>query len=500
MTSLDEMFSPRAVVVVGASERREGPRLDRIKGLVRSKQLGKFKGELYAVNPKYRDVLGVPCYPRLLDIAEPVDYVVVAVPAREVPGVLDDCAAKHVKTVVVFSSGFSEESVRTGLLDGEHLQAQLVQKARQGGYRLVGPNCLGLYYSRSGLVMTPDQAESGIEGGISFVSQSGGAIVFPFRMCVRLGLGICKMASIGNSADLNVEELIDYYADDDETKVIFAYIESVRNGRKLFEALKRASAAKPVIVMKGGVTEAGVRVAASHTAALSQHSNLYSAVFKQTNSIAVNSFEEMTDVALALHASPRISGRRVAFITYITTANAVDIITRGGLELPHFDDVGNAIKDLAFNAGEVNTMTTNPIDLGESMPVVLGPVIELVGSEPSFDLVVIYQSLEFVSGFVRKTGVSPADYARSIVEKRDIIRKPMIMVFQSIQADSRAVADRLEIERELTKGGVPIFPSLERASRAITLTDSYYVRRNVREERGSEAKREGSIDPNAPTS
>jgi len=108
MTSLDEMFSPRAVAVVGASERRGGPRLDRIKGLVRSKELGKFRGELYAVNPKYRSVLGVHCYPSLLDIPGPVDYAVVAVPAREVPRVLDDCAAKHVKTVVVFSSGFSE--------------------------------------------------------------------------------------------------------------------------------------------------------------------------------------------------------------------------------------------------------------------------------------------------------------------------------------------------------------------------------------------------------
>jgi len=230
---------------------------------------------------------------------------------------------------------------------------------------------------------------------------------------------------------------------------------------------------KPVIVLKGGVTAAGVEVAVSHTAALSTGVSLYEVAFKQAGAISAASFEEMADVAQALQASPAIGGSRVAIITNVTTARTIDIAVRNGLDpVPLDAEVSAKLKALALQAGEVNTMTTRSVDLGIAMASVWGQAMELVGSRPYVDVVVLVQSLDAATS-------SPSEYVRTIAAKRDRLRKPVVIVSHAIFEDRDNALPRAEVGKLLCAAGVPVYPSIDRASRAVALAVGYNSRRRT---------------------
>jgi len=241
--SLDDVFSPRGVAVVGASPTGRGFST----GVLMSLKSAGFPA-IYAVNRKYNEVLGIPCYPRVRDIPGIVDYVVVGIPAESALELLDDCAAKGVRAVQFFTAGFRE----SGLTEGAELEQAMLEKARQGGFRIIGPNCIGLFVPKSRLV----NANSGpLEPGpIAFMSQSGGhASFFPADGGPR-GLRFSKVISYGNGLDIDDSELLHYFASDPETELIAAYIEGAKNGPEFKEALKEAASKKPVVIYKGGTT------------------------------------------------------------------------------------------------------------------------------------------------------------------------------------------------------------------------------------------------------
>ncbi len=223
-----------------------------------------------------------------------MDHVIVSIPAKYTPALMEECLAKGVKVVHVFSSGYAE----TGEPDRIELQNQLVEIARQGNMRIIGPNCLGLYYPKGKIGLSPDFPMEA--GSIGYLCQSGGNVDFTVRSATARGLRFSKVVSYGNASDINECDLLDYFAWDPETKVIAAYIEGISDGRRFDAALKKAAAVKPVVVFKGGYTAGGLRAAASHTGSLAGADAVWSGILKQAGAIRVYSVEEMVDMLMAL--------------------------------------------------------------------------------------------------------------------------------------------------------------------------------------------------------
>jgi acetyltransferase len=235
--TLDEVFSPQGVAVVGVSTSK----LAFAEMVVHALKEAGFPA-VYPVNPKYEEVLGLPCYPNIGAIPGVVDHVVVNIPAESALGLLDECAAKGVKSVHFFTAGFGE----SGYTERAGLEREMLARAKAGGFRIIGPNCVGLYVPKSRLVNHfSDPLEP---GAIAFISQSGGhAQNLPSYSKAR-GLRFSKVVSYGNALDVNESELLDYFSEDPETEIIAAYIEGVKDGKRFRRALEKAAALKPVVV------------------------------------------------------------------------------------------------------------------------------------------------------------------------------------------------------------------------------------------------------------
>ncbi|MEO0995246.1 MAG: CoA-binding protein, partial [Pseudomonadota bacterium] len=309
-TTLEDLLAPQSIAIVGASD---DPR--RIGGRPLSHMINqRFEGAVYPVNPKRDRVQGLAAYPSLLDIPTDVDFVLVAVPAVAVPQVVRQAVAKRAKTVMIFSSGFAE----TGA-EGATLQDEISQTAREGGTRIIGPNCLGLFNSAHRFYptfsSTIDRATPD-PGGISIASQSGAYGSHIYYVSHLRGLGIRYWLTTGNEADVHVAEAVRLLAESPDVHTIMAYAESIKDGPELMEALEVARAErKPVIFMKVGRSEVGASAAASHTASLAGEDGVYDAILRRHGAWRARSTEEMLDIAYA--ARPRIypAGRRVGLVT-----------------------------------------------------------------------------------------------------------------------------------------------------------------------------------------
>ncbi|MEM9147490.1 MAG: acetate--CoA ligase family protein [Pseudomonadota bacterium] len=355
-TTLEDLLAPRSIAIVGASD---DPR--RIGGRPLSHMINqRFEGAVYPVNPKRDRVQGLQAYPSLLDIPTDVDFVLVAVPAAAVPLVVRHAVAKRARTVMIFSSGFAE----TGA-EGAAMQAEIAETAREGGTRIIGPNCLGLFNSAIRFYptfsSTIDRATP-TPGGISIASQSGAYGSHIYYVSHLRGLGIRYWLTTGNEADVHVAEAIRLLAEDPAVHTIMAYAESVKDGPGLVEALETARAErKPVIFMKVGRSEVGASAAASHTASLAGEDGVYDAVLRRHGAWRARSTEEMLDIAYACR--PRIypAGRRVGLVTIsggagVLMADAAEDLSLDVAPMP--DDAQAALKELVPFASP-----RNPVDV-----------------------------------------------------------------------------------------------------------------------------------------
>jgi len=245
---LNFVFNPKSVAVAGVSPSRGYDAM--AETYVRALIECKFNGPIYPINPKGGELKGLKVYPNVKDVPDSLDYVISCIPAAAVPQLIKDCAAKGVKTVQFFTSGFSEN----GTEEGRRLEAEVCDLARRGGIRLIGPNCMGVYCPKAGLSYAPDYPTE--SGPVSFMCQSGGNAIYFTRYAAQRGVRFSKLISFGNAADINENELMEYFTADPETEIIAAYIEGFKNGRCFSQAVRKAAAVKPVIIMKGGLTEA----------------------------------------------------------------------------------------------------------------------------------------------------------------------------------------------------------------------------------------------------
>ncbi|MBM4341248.1 MAG: hypothetical protein FJ110_17090 [Deltaproteobacteria bacterium] len=333
---MDFFFEPNGIAVVGATpEPYTGG-----KNLLTNIASG-YKGPIYPVNPKYEEILGLKCYPRVSEIIGPLDLCIIFVPAKAVPGVMEDCVKKGVQGVIIESGGFAE--VGPG---GKALQDQCLAIARKGRIRVWGPNCMGLIDTAKpyifSFVIPQDMREAIRPGHISIVVQSGllsGGFII--TLMSNKTLGLAKVCSIGNKCDVNENEFLEYLLRDPATKAVCLYLESFINGRRFFELA--ASSDKPIVVLKGGKTAPGAKASFSHTASLAGNYDLIRRILKQARVIEADDFFEMMDIARVLekdfHIQRSPEGKpRIAILTYSGASGIVttDHMEKYGLTLAHF--------------------------------------------------------------------------------------------------------------------------------------------------------------------
>jgi len=459
--SLEEIFSPRGVAVVGASSSGQGF----ATAVTMSLKAAEFPA-LYPVNPKYTEVLGLRCYPSIREIPGVVDHVIVSIPAESALALLDDCAAKGVKSVHFFTAGFSE----SGHAERAELERAMLARAKAGGFRIIGPNCVGLFVPKSrlvnmiGLPMEP--------GPISFLSQSGGhAHNLPFYASPR-GLRFSKVVSYGNALDVDEIELLDYFTQDAETEIIAAYIEGVRDGRRFMGALEKAATRKPVVIYKGGTTEAGKRAAHGHTASLTSSVTVFNALCRQVKAIQVNDVEEMIDVLVALRfANPLPQGTGVALVGAGggPSVLASDEMEKAGLKVPQFSaEVQEKLQKSLPLAGSI---FINPVDAQNlASPDAISATMRVVSKLADVHMMVYHMGFHPISRwgggrFASADFLQPATDA--LIQVQQESGKPVLPVLFP-PLDLGGMKDFLAVQEAFVGAGLPVFHSLRQTAQAMS--------------------------------
>ena len=316
------LFAPATVAVIGASNTAGSWGNNAMRGLVTSKEI-----RIYPVNPNSPDVVGVKAYRSVVDIPDTVDLAVIVVAEKLVPVVMRECVTKGVKTAIIITSGFGEMGE-----EGRKLEAEVAAIARQGGIHFIGPNSMGHADTRSQL-STFGQFGEMPRGQVAVLAQSGSTCLKIVRSLGDSGIALSKYISTGNEADLTMEDYLEYLADDDDTKIIAAYIEGLRDGRRFFNLAKKITPHKPIVVVKVGGTEESARAVMSHTGALAGADAVYTAAFKQSGVIRVEDDDELCDVVYALLNSPLPRNNRVGILSIGggPGALAAEACEKGGL-------------------------------------------------------------------------------------------------------------------------------------------------------------------------
>lgn len=302
---LNTFFEPNGVAVIGAS--RDPTKLG--YAVLRNTAKHGYTGPVYPVNPKADEIMGLRCYPTVLDVPHPCELAVVIAPAAATPAIVEQCGQRGIKAVIVISGGFSEAGPQ-----GVELERQLVEIIRRYNMRLIGPNCIGIIDTHTPLDTTfvPAMPKPGV---ITFLSQSGAVCGGVIDWALGAGVGLSRMITVGNQADLNETDFLEGLGDDPRTRVIAMYLEGVDEGQRFVDVALRVSRHKPIVAIKVGHTEAGRQAAASHTGALAGSDSAYQAAFRRAGIIRAPNLEALFDAAISMAYQPLPRGERVAVLT-----------------------------------------------------------------------------------------------------------------------------------------------------------------------------------------
>ncbi|MBN1662045.1 MAG: CoA-binding protein [Deltaproteobacteria bacterium] len=466
--TLEEIFHPKSAAVVGVSPNQMGFAAQVVVSLL-------YAGfpAVYPVNPKYKDVFGVSCYPSVSAIPYPVDHVVVSVPAAKTLDLLDDCARKGVKSVHFFTAGYRE----TGEEDGQTLEAAMLQKAKDGGFRIIGPNCTGMLVPEARFIVSEMPM---VPGPVAFLSQSGGhSMDMPFH-AERRGISFSKVMSYGNALDINECELLEYFMNDEDSQIIAIYIEGVRDGLRFHALLKEAARKKPVVIYKGGISEAGLRAAQSHTASMTSSVGIFEAVCRQVNAITVNDITEMVDVLVALRfARPYPSGRGIAVVGLGGSPSvwASDRMEQAGLRFPPFSpDVRRELGKILPIAGGI---FSNPLDATNIVqPDIMYQAVKAISRDPSIHMMLYHMGLHPVTRWGRG-GYADASFSKPAAEAlrkaHAETQKPVLLVLGPPSTPAGA-EEMFRVQDAFVAAGLPVFHSLEKAALAMARVEAWHRR------------------------
>jgi acetyltransferase len=383
---LDNLLNPKSVAVIGASN-TFGKWGYNVLNRVLSHKQGR---EIYAVNNKEVEVMGMKAYKSVVEVPGPVDFAVITVPFQDVPAAMEDCVRKGVRSAVVISGGLAE----TGE-EGERMEREVLQIARRGGIRFIGPNCLGYCNPYANFCTAPFLPPIEI-GRVALISQSGNSGQSILDYGLQMGVGFSKFISGGNEADLRFEDYLEYLGQDEKTDIILGYVEGLREGRRFLELAKEITKKKPIVIMKVGRTDVGTRAARSHSSALAGSDAVLDSAFKQCGVIRVDRLHEVVDVAVALLGQSLPRGKRVGVLSMSggMAVIAADALRKEGLELPPLS---------AATMEKLNSMMSrrwsggNPVDpAGDFVSYqALWPMIE----DENFDAIVVIGGVAMTSGY-----------------------------------------------------------------------------------------------------
>jgi len=451
VTQMKLFMEPRSIAIVGATTKTGVFSFNIAEQLVKHG----FKGKIYPVNPKADHILGIRTYPSISDVSEKVDLALIPVWERSaVPDLVKECVEAGIKAIIVVTQGFAD-----GDKEGKELQDRILRMAREGGARLLGPNSLGVANAFIGLNTSfmPCRME---KLSLGVICQSG--IFFQgLRTIMTLGKGI----DIANGCDIHLAEALEYYENDPETRVILLHIEGVRDGRRFMEIARRVSSKKPIIALKAGRSEKGARAAQSHTGSLAGKEEVFQAALKQCGIVPASDLEEMEDLAKAFLRLPLMRGRRVGIVSMSGGAAVmlVDACAQYGLEMAELSpDTQARLQQLS----PPWMKATNPLDfwplnvhsrlgLSETAQVALRAFI----ADPNIDGLILALG-------IRYWPEEALQMARALFELMKSFSKPICWW--------AGVSPPEELVAEFEKRGVVVFPSLERAIRALRKLADYW--------------------------
>ena len=488
---LGAFFHPRSAAIVGATKKIDKAGNVIFKNFAYNKTRGVFKGEIYPVNPHEESILGFKCYPSLSEIPGEVELVVIVVPAKVVPAVMEEAVAKGVKAAIIISSGFRE-------VGNVELEQRLVATAGKGGIRILGPNCLGVYYQKTGVdtlflpetkvLTTGDEVIATprpLFGDIAIVTQSGAFGVAALDFLAGRQIGISKFVSFGNKSDVTESEMMHYLLFDKETKVILLYVEDIKFGRRFLNVAKKVTVKKPVVALKAGRSAAGARAAASHTGAIAGSDKIYDAAFEQAGVLRACDMEEFFDMGKALAMQPPALGWNVGILTDAGGPGimAVDECESGGLSVERFSEETLKKFQKLKDEGVLPRFaaTGNPVDLTGSVTDDMFVVAaDLMFQAPEVDGIILL-GLHHLPALREK-------YIDGVAEVSAKYSKPIVMC--DIGETEMALYTRFRFD----KLGIPSYGSPEdaaRAMKALMRYGAYLKKHNCAEEylRGFLARR-----------
>ncbi len=458
MSSLDPIFRPTSIAVIGASRRPNTIGWQLVDNLLEHG----FCGPIYPVNPKAKSIHSIPAYASVGDLPEVPDLAVIVVPSEVVVGVTRECIAAGVRGLVVISAGFKEVGGT-----GVELEHRLTQLVREHGVPMIGPNCMGVINTAPSVSMNATFAPSmPPPGPVAFVSQSGALGLSVLDYAESLGIGISAFVSVGNKADVSGNDLLEYWRDDPNTRVILMYLESFGNPARFIELAKTITRDKPICVVKSGRTGAGARAAQSHTGALAGSDLATDAILAQAGAIRVNTVEELFDLSMVFANQPLPEGNRVAIVTNAGGPGIMiaDACESNGLEVTGLHpETENKLRSRLPEEASVH----NPVDLiASATPETYEFALASVFDDPNVDAA--------IAAFVPPLGILTKDVAQAIVRVNSRHpEKPLLAVLMGRQGVPAGVA-------ELHEAHVPAYIFPESAARALGATWRYRATRDRR--------------------
>ncbi|MFC2021905.1 CoA-binding protein [Chloroflexota bacterium] len=456
---LDRAFNPRSIAVIGDNGRNNFMWL---------RAQSTYKGKLYSVHINPATVeriqkIGIPNYSSILDIPEPVDLAIVAVPRKVALQTLEDCIHKGVAAAHYYTAGFAE----TDTEEGRQLEYQLAERAKRADFYLIGPNCLGILNPKLGIRQREEQCVD-VSGPVGFISQSGNhTVTFSIEGHLQ-GVDIDKAISYGNGVVLDAPVFLEYFGQDEGIKVIGMYLEGVRDGRRFLRVLKEVSAKKPVVIWKGGRTEAGGRAIASHTASLAVSQAVWDSAVRQAGALAVSNLEELIDTIKALEYLSSVTGDRVALAggSGGQSVAITDAFAEAGLTVPLLTRESYDRFAAFFNL--VGASCRNPIDPGANRREI-GRIMDILEQDANIDnlvLIVWLLAWQGASELLDKT-------ISSMIKLRQRTAKPLMVITPTFSTPEN-LQQLSSIACKFQGGGIPVFSTVERAARALRNALEYY--------------------------
>jgi acetyltransferase len=452
---LNRLFQPRSIAVIGASPHQPSVGRTVLANLIDET----FAGPVYPVNPRYAELEGRPCYRSVREIHEPIDLAVVCTPASTVPGIVDDCGAMGVASLIILSAGFGESGP-----DGVALEQELRRvAAKHRGMRIVGPNCLGIlspYHALNASFARRLPAP----GRLAFISQSGALCTAILDLAIDEGIGFSAVASVGNALDVDLGDMIDYLATDPHTDAIVLYIESVQDARKFMSAARAFTRTKPIVAYKAGRFAASALAVASHTGAMVGEDTVYDAALARAGIVRVHDMNELFSCAEVLARGKLPRGRRLAIVS---NAGGPGIMACDSLLARH-GTLATLSRDTLDQLSRVlpaNWSQQNPIDiLGDASPERYGAAIRIVLDDKNVDGLLVLLTPQAVT--------DAEESASALIAASADTDKPVLAVWMGGASVRRGV-------HRLNRAGIPTFASPEEAVAALEALVQYSRRRDV---------------------